>query len=164
MLDGLQNRLSVQDFKQDYSQGRLDDQIKYFRGQMERAAWHARIFKVVSLVCAGSAVAIAIGLSVSAMKAFGELSRDSTRWLGLAVSALFQIATVSGALLILNDATRRHRRYQQIHSWLIELSRQFDVVSTWHSVLGVVDRIERILLVELIEWKALTQNIDLPRR
>jgi hypothetical protein len=165
MLDGAHNRTALEEFVKTYRKNRLQDQLEYFEKQMKKAKRHAERFRVVTLVSAGLAVLIDIWLVVAELPPFAAaLPRADARWLALAASALFQTATVSGALLILNDAARRRQRFQQVHGWLSALATQLVSVRTWRSVLGVVDRVERVLLVELIEWKALTQNFDLPRR
>jgi hypothetical protein len=79
------------------------------------------------------------------------------------VSALFQLATISGALLIVHDCERRQRRYRELHDWLKEWDAELDALRTWPTVLKVAGRIERALLVELLEWKSLVRNVKLPR-
>jgi hypothetical protein len=85
------------------------------------------------------------------------------RWVALAIPAFFQLATISGALLIVHDCERRQRRYRELSNWLQEWDMELDGLRTWPTVLKVAGRIERALLVELLEWKSLVRNIKLPR-
>jgi hypothetical protein len=88
----------------------------------------------------------------------------ATNWLSVAVSALFQLATIAGALLIVHDCERRQRRYREFQNWLEEWDAELVNLRTWPTVLKVAVRIERALLVELLEWKSLVRNVKLPRK
>ena len=88
---------------------------------------------------------------------------NGTSWLALLSSALFQVATVAGALLVVHDCDRRQRRYLEIHRSLAGWETELRALRTWPPVIQVVGRIERALLVELIEWRSLLQNRKMPR-
>jgi hypothetical protein len=83
---------------------------------------------------------------------------------GLALSALFQGATVVAALEVVNDSTRRQLRYKELHDWLTDWDRQLDALRTWPSVLKVVAQVEKALMVELLEWRSLAKNSKMPTR
>lgn len=86
------------------------------------------------------------------------------RWIQIAISALFQIATVAGALFVIRDCNRRQQRYNELREWLENWSPQFNALSTWGSVVRVATRVERALLVELLEWRSLMRHAKLPRK
>ena len=88
---------------------------------------------------------------------------STSTWLPLVASALFQIATVAGALLVVNDCDRRQRRYLEIHNFLANWEMELRAFHTWPPVIQVVNKIERALLVELLEWRSLLQNTKMPR-
>ncbi len=85
-------------------------------------------------------------------------------WLAVGISALFQLATIAGALLIVHDCERRQRRYREFQNWLEQWDAELVNLQTWSTVLKVAVRIERALLVELLEWKSLVRNAKLPRK
>jgi hypothetical protein len=86
------------------------------------------------------------------------------QWLALGASVAFQIATVAGALLAVNDCDRRRQRYRELHQQLRHWDAQLEALRTWPSVLRVAGRIERALLAELIEWRSLIRNQKLAKK
>jgi hypothetical protein len=162
-LDSAQNSLTIDQFKERYRKDRIADQMKYFERNAAKSAKAAKKYGVVSLVAIVSAIVIALCLWVSGMKFTNIHPFHSERWIALAIPALFQLATISGALLIVHDCERRQRRYQELRNWLQEWDVELGGLRTWPTVLKVTGRIERALLVELLEWKSLVRNIKLPR-
>jgi hypothetical protein len=163
-LDASRRDVSINEFKEQYCKDRVSDQMKYFSKNAIQSASVARRYRIVSWICTGLAIVTAacvfiIGAKFKDTHIFNE--RDG---LSVAVSALFQLATVAGALVIVNDCDRRQRRYQQLHSWLQQWEAELDALRTWPTVLQVTGRIERALLVELLEWKSLVRNVTLPRK
>ena len=55
----------------------------------------------------------------------------------------------------MKDCARRRQRYSELSERLRHWDRQLEALHTWTSVLQVVERIERALLVELFEWRSL---------
>jgi hypothetical protein len=86
------------------------------------------------------------------------------RCLTVSVSALFQLGTVFATLVVLHDCKRRQRHYSVLKDWLAESRIEFDALETWATVLAVANRIEAALVAELLEWKSLVLNVDLPRK
>jgi hypothetical protein len=69
------------------------------------------------------------------------------RWkpaLALAATTCFQIATVAGALLVVNDHQRRRECYQELHRMLTQWDKQLEL--------------SQALLAELIEWRPLIRR------
>jgi hypothetical protein len=65
--------------------------------------------------------------------------------------------------VVVHDCDRRQRRYLELHRSLAEWERELRAVHTWPPALQVVDRVERALFVELLEWRSLLQNRKMPR-
>jgi hypothetical protein len=86
------------------------------------------------------------------------------QWLALGASIAFQIATIAGALLAVNDGDRRRQRYRELHQQLGEWDAELEASRTWPSGLRVAGRIERALLAELIEWRSLIRNQKLAKK
>ena len=163
-LDGATNAISLDKFKACYRQERIADQIGYFSRNAERSAQRGKKYRDFSLVCIGLAIvsAVLVLLSGTEFRQVGMLI--AKRWLSVAISALFQLATIAGALLIVHDCERRQRRYREFQHWLEEWDAEVVKLRTWPTVLKVAVRIERALLVELLEWKSLVRNVKLPRK
>ena len=162
-LDSSRNSMSIEEFKECYRKDRVAGQLKYFSDHAKTSAEQAKRYRITSWVCIGMAILIAGSLWVMGMEFKNDHLFKGQRWLSVAVSALFQLATISGALLIVHDCERRQRRYRELHDWLQEWDAELDALRTWPTVLKVASRIERALLVELLEWKSLVRNVKLPR-
>ncbi len=163
MLDGSRSSSSLEEFKERYRKERVAGQIDYFSRHAAQSARETRRYRIAIRICTGPAVLIAACLFVATAGFLRGHVVAGKEWLALGVSILFQIATVAGALLIVNDCDRRQRRYTEIHGWLKEWDTEFDSLRTWPSALRVANRIERALLVELLEWRSLVRDIELPR-
>ena len=160
---GQQNKIGLIQFKKRYLEVRLLDQMKYFERQSMHSASMGRRYRLVSKVCAASAIVVLVWTFSSRylMKMSHVASGGS--WLPLVASALFQIATIAGALLVVNECERRERRYKEIHRSLADWDAELRAFHTWPPVIEVVSKIERALLVELLEWRSLLKNMKMPR-
>jgi hypothetical protein len=160
---GEQNKIGPVEFKAQYLEVRLLDQMKYFLRQSVRSAEMGRRYRLVSKVCAGGAILVLIWVFISRyLVKTGHLS-PGVSWLPLVASALFQMATIAGALLVVNECERRERRYREIHRSLADWDAELRAFHTWPPVIEVVSKIERALLVELLEWRSLLKNMKMPR-
>jgi hypothetical protein len=160
---GQQNKVGLAEFKEKYLEVRLLDQMRYFLRQSAHSASKGRRYRLVSKVCAASAILVLIWVFSSRylVKTGHLASRES--WLPLVASALFQMATIAGALLVVNECERRERRYREIHRSLADWDVELRAFHTWPPVIEVVSKIERALLVELLEWRSLLKNMKMPR-
>jgi hypothetical protein len=160
---GQQNKMGLAEFKEKYLEVRLLDQMRYFLRQSVHSASRGRRYRLVSKVCAASAILVLLWVFSSRylVKTGHLASRES--WLPLVASALFQMATIAGALLVVNECERRERRYREIHRSLADWDVELRAFHTWPPVIEVVSKIERALLVELLEWRSLLKNMKMPR-
>ncbi len=67
-------------------------------------------------------------------------------------------------MVVIRDCDRRQRRFRELEQWLRNWRPQFDALRTLSSVLEIATRIERALLVELLEWRSLMRHAKLPRK
>jgi hypothetical protein len=159
MLDRGRREVSLEEFKQRYRQERVASQIDYFFDHGAQSAAEARQYRAAIWACIGLATVLNVWLFVSphVIGSFGPGTWK--QWLALGASIAFQIATVAGALLAVNDCDRRRQRYRELHQQLGKWDAQLEALRTWPSVLRVARRIERALLAELIEWRSLASLI-----
>lgn len=163
-LDSATNAVSLEEFKARYRRDRVRDQIEYFSRNAERSAKRGGKYRNFSLACIGLAIVMALTIFAIAI-AFKQPGMTPVKnWLAVGISALFQLATIAGALLIVHDCERRQRRYREFQNWLEQWDAELVNLQTWSTVLKVALRIERALLVELLEWKSLVRNAKLPRK
>jgi hypothetical protein len=162
--DGAARRTSLEDFKKTYRQDRVQDQIGYFERNASVSDKKAHSYQ--------RAVRWAVIVALSAngcmflasywMKSFFTANRLT--WLAFLGTFCFQIATVAGALLIVNDWKRRRERYRELHDLLVVWDKQIAAARTWSTVQSIAVRVEKALLAEVIEWRSLIRNRKLPRK
>jgi hypothetical protein len=164
MNDRSRKDASLEQFRRAYREERLQEQIAYFSGKSEQAAREGRLFRTIAWISGGLAFLVTLWWFGERIFSVGPRTHFAGRWIPLAISALFQLATVAAALVVIKDCDRREQRYRELHQWLENWSPQFDALNTWGSVLQVATRVERALLVELLEWRSLMRHAKLPRK
>lgn len=158
MLERGRSKVSLEEFKQRYRKERVENQIEYFRDHAAQSAAEARRYRAVTWGCIGGASLLNAWLFTGPHVTAGLGPGPWKQWLSLGASIAFQIATVAGALLAVNDCDRRRQRYRELQQQLGEWDTQLETLRTWPSVVRVAGRIERALLAELIEWRSLIRN------
>jgi len=154
---------TVELFKKHYLQTRLLHQKDYFSRQAQKSAEQARRYRLVAKACTVIAVMMSAWIFISQSAIHIGFVPSRRWWVPLIASAFFQIATIAGALVVVYDCERRQKRYQELQwalgTWDIEMR----ALHTWPAVSKVVSKIERALMVELLEWRSLLQNMKMPR-
>jgi hypothetical protein len=162
-LNGTPDGEPIEDFKERYIRERVSGQIEYFCLHAAQSAREARRYRLAIWACSATAVLISGWSFVDNALSKNATSNPDQKWLSLCASALFQIATIAGALLIVNDSERRQARYRELHDLLKEWERTLKAMRTWTPVLQIIGKIEKALLAELLEWKSLIRNRKMPR-
>jgi len=158
-----QDKPTLDQFKESYVRDRLLDQMNYFSRQSTQAATTSRKYRLVGKICTIGAILLSAWVFIGHTLMRINTGLTGKSWLTLVASALFQFATVAGALLIVKDSDRRQRRYMELHRALAGWESELRAFHTWPPVIEVVSKIERALLVELLEWRSLLQNRKMPR-
>ena len=55
--------------------------------------------------------------------------------MALSIAICFQVATVAGSLVVVNDYVRRRDRYRELHRMLLQWDKQLELARTWPIVL-----------------------------
>jgi len=142
------------EFKKEYREQRVADQMGYFTRQAARAERQERRYRAVSWMCGAMATLIAGAYLAGEAGWIGLHIFPAHQWIALAMSGLFEIATMAGAFAVMKDSTRRRRRYRELSEALARWDTQIEALNTWGTVLPVVTKVERALLVELLEWRS----------
>jgi hypothetical protein len=150
---GVETPLS--DFKQEYRRDRVAHQIEYFSRQARKAERQERRYATLGWVSGALATLIAVACLSGGLQWLANHGFSGRQWLAFAMSALFEVATMAGAFAAMKDCARRRRRYRELSHALRRWDTQLEALNTWNSVLRVVERIERALIVELFEWRSL---------
>ncbi len=158
MLDQERKEASLEEFKRRYRQERVKSQIKYFFDHAIQSTAEALRYRITIWACIGLAAAVDVWLFVTSRLTGSSVSASWKSWLAVGASIAFQIATVAGALLVVNDCDRRKQRYRDLHEQLGTWDAHLEALRTWPSVLRVTGQVERALLAELIEWRSLIRN------
>ena len=154
---------TIVEFKAQYLKSRLLDQKHYFAQQSIKSARQARRYRLIIKLSTVGAIVMSAWMFVGRSLFKATPTASGGVWLPLLASALFQVATVAGALVVVHDCDRRQRRYDEIRQSLARWEVELEAFHSWHPVIQVVNNIERALLVELLEWRALLQNRKMPR-
>jgi hypothetical protein len=158
-LAGFRNRENdFSKFKVSYHQHRIDQQAGYFSRQTQRAD-RAMSRALVLIRCS---VFFAIGgnlFFVLTSQIFHLLSPGTwLSWLSLGVVLAFQVAAGIGAMIVINDYARRRQRFLEMQRLILNYGKQLQQTQSWTSLLRVVSRVEKTLLTEVIEWRAVYRN------
>jgi hypothetical protein len=147
--------IPLSDFKQEYRRDRVAHQIEYFSRQARKAERQERRYAALGWICGALATLIAVACLSGGLQWLVNHGFSGRQWLAFAMSALFEVATMAGAFAAMKDCARRRRRYRELSHALRRWDTQLEALNTWNSVLRVVERIERALIVELFEWRSL---------
>jgi hypothetical protein len=163
MSDDAAGGTNLEDFRKTYREERIQNQIEYFSKNAAHSDRKTRHYK------RAVTMAVLVGLSMNLWMLLGSYWFKHTfgDWLNgiaFAGTVFFQIATISGALLIVNDWQRRRERYRELHDLLVVWDKQIAAARTWSTVLRIATRVEKALLAEVIEWRSLIRNRKLPRK
>jgi hypothetical protein len=163
MSDSTAGGTRLEDFRKTYREERIQNQIVYFSKNAGHSDRKTRQYKRTVMI------AVLVGLSMNLWMLLGSywLKNRFGGWLnGIAFAGIvfFQIATIAGALLVVNDWQRRRERYRELHDLLVVWDKQIAAARTWSTVLSIATRVEKALLAEVIEWRSLIRNRKLPRK
>lgn len=164
MSDTAAHENNLAAFKQHYRKNRVQDQIEYFSIHANRAAVRARRYRNVTWISAAVAAALDFWLLLNAHGLNHWVSERMKPALSLSVAIMFQIATVAGSLVVVNDYVRRRDRYYELHRMLTQWDIQLELSRTWPVVLRIATTVEKALLAELIEWRSHIRNQKLPQK
>jgi len=164
MSDRAARHCKLAEFKREYRASRVQDQIAYFSRHANHAAARARRYRIVTWISTSIAAGLNFWLLLNAHGVNHWISTSLRPQLALSVAILFQIATVAGALVVVNDYVRRRDRYRELHRMLVQWDKQLELCETWPIALRIATTVEKALLAELIEWRSHIRNQKLPQK
>ncbi len=155
---------NVHEFKRVYRSERVQHQIAYFSRHANHAAAWARRYRNIVWASTILAAAIDFWLLLNAHGLNHWISPRLRPELALSVAILFQVATVAGSLVVVNDYVRRRDRYRELHRMLKQWDKQLELSETWAIVLRITSTVEKALLAELIEWRSHIRHQKMPQK
>lgn len=164
MSDRAAHKNDLDEFKRAYRNERVQHQIAYFSRHANHAAAWARRYRVVTWASTILAAGLDFWLLLNAHGLNHSISALVRPELALSVALFFQIATVAGSLVVVNDYVRRRDRYTELHRMLVQWDKQLELSETWPIVLRIASTVEKALLAELIEWRSHIRNQKLPQK
>lgn len=164
MSDRASRDATLDEFKKLYRGERVQHQIAYFLRHASFADSRVRAFKIATWASVAVAAGLNFWLLLNAHGLNHWISGGVRPVLALSVAALFQVATVAGSLVVINDYERRRDRYRELHRMLVQWDKQLELSETWHTVLGIATTVEKALLAELIEWRSHIRNRKIPQK
>jgi len=164
MSDSPNRKAVLEDFKHEYREGRVQGQMDFFWKSATRSEKKARQYKFLITGSVIIALTANIWMLLNAVWLKGLSQAPWKQILPLSGSVFFQLATIAGAMLVVNDYQRRRTRYRELHDLLQEWDKQLEFARTWSIVIRIAEMVEKALLAEVIEWKSLILHHKLPRR
>ena len=148
-------------FRQDYRRQRIENQLDYYRAQLERAAPLLRGlrlgFTISTVLAVLFMLAYALHHSLHLPPLPGPFEAVAFHFLPIVLPV---IAAAFLALVSINDLHRRVARYREMCHLLEGTSRQIMLTHSWRSLEQLVRRTERSLLREVLEWHTLTRHLE----
>lgn len=144
-------------FKQAYLRDRVDDQLAYYTRKLAQAEpllkrlrfgfWTATI---LAILCTAL---YATDHSWHFLAVHGEMEELAYFFLPISLPV---VAAAFMSLISINDLHRRLARYREMLSVLDASRKQIAYSQTWTSLEKIVQRTERALLQEVLEWHSIT--------
>jgi hypothetical protein len=164
LSDRASRQTTLDEFKRLYRGDRVQHQIAYFSRHASRSATAVRRYRGIIWASVFLAVSFNLWMLLGPRLLTGLTLGRSKPELALAATTCFQIATVAGALLVVNDHQRRRQHYRELHRMLTQWDKQLEISQTWPIVLRITSMVEKALLAELIEWRSLIRHRKVPQK
>lgn len=151
------NPVAMTTFKQAYLRDRIDDQISYYTKKLRQAE------PLLVQLRTGFWIATALAIAATAMYALDhswhlfavEGRAEEVVYYFLPI-ALPVVAAALMSFISINDLHRRLARYREMAALLGAARKQVVYSQTWSSLERIVQRTERALLQEVLEWHSIT--------
>ncbi|MBL9210091.1 MAG: SLATT domain-containing protein [Opitutaceae bacterium] len=149
-------------FRDDYARERLENQEQYFAKELVKSSRRARRLPDIAKRCTQ---ATPIFVAVAMLNRVAKLNWGASQW-GLIVVTVLPavlpiVAAVSDGLVSTFDHKRRSDRFKDTAHSLRLLRAELAHLRTEDSIRNLVDRAERLLLIEHLEWRYVTRRIKL---
>jgi hypothetical protein len=143
----------MEEFKANYLSKRVDDQLGYYRRQLDRA------LPQLARLRAGFWAATILAISCTAAYALNLVHLpergEQLLYYFLPIS-LPVVAAACISLISVHDLHRRVARYREMEHVLESSRKQIAFCRTWNSLERIVQRTEGTLILEVMEWHSIT--------
>jgi hypothetical protein len=154
-------RANLDTFRQAYRRERLEDQLRYYRARVGRAAplltWLRAGFAASTVLAVLCMAAYAMHGALGLPPAPAPVESIAFQFLPIVLPV---VAAAFVALVSINDLHRRVARYREMCELLEAAHRQAGVTHSWRSLEQLVRQTERALLREVLEWHTLMSHLD----
>lgn len=152
---------SLPDYRAGYLTHRIDDQIAYFRRQKARARPRLKAFRAAFWMATGIAAVLTTMNALHSTLGWAPVTPFEEA-LGFVffpiVLPVFAAACIS--VISINDWQRRVARYREMMEQLTAARTQVEDARTWSSLEREVQKTERLLLQEVLEWHTVSRYSD----
>lgn len=156
-----ERRANLDTFRQRYRSERLEDQLRYYRARIRRAApllrWLRGGFAVSTVLAVMCMAAYALHGALAWPAPPPPVEQAVFQFLPIVLPV---VAAAFVALVSINDLHRRVARYREMCELLEAAHRQAGVTHSWRSLEHLVRHTERALLGEVLEWHTLMSHLD----
>lgn len=149
------------EYRSRYIRDRIDDQLAYYRRQEGRALprlrWLRAAFYAATTVGVGLTFANAVHMTIG-LAPVGPFAQ--ALGFGLLPIVLPALAASCISIISINDLQRRVARYREMIAHLGVARTQVTAAQTWSCLEREVNKCERLLLQEVLEWHTITSFSD----
>jgi hypothetical protein len=147
----------IAQFKLLYLEKRIDDQLSYYRRRLERALPPLLRLRAGFWFATTMAIACTAGYAIGeTLHWHWESSFGKELFFYFMPISLPVVAAAFLSLISINDLHRRVARYREMVHQLMIARSQLPYCQTWNSVERIVQKTERVLLQEVLEWHSIT--------
>jgi hypothetical protein len=149
--------LPMDAFKSLYLANRVDDQLAYYRRRLQIALPQMARLRVGFWIATVLAIGCTAAYALAETFEWHGLPKNATdlMFLFLPIS-LPVVAAAFMSLISVHDLQRRVARYREMEHLLNSSRKQIAFCQTWNSLERIVQRTERALLQEVLEWHSIT--------
>lgn len=148
-------------FRQYYLRHRIGDQLAYYVRQEAKALPRLRLLRATFYTATSVGVALTLANAITASLDWnggGWIFQDFVFNFLPVILPSFAASCVS--IISINDFQRRVARYREMIAILGVARTQVEAAQTWSFLVREVNKTERILLAEVLEWHTITSYSD----
>ena len=147
----------MEDFKRLYLEHRVDDQLAYYERRLAKALPQLARLRAGFWLATLSAITCTAAYALHRVWNYADFPPAVEEWLFYFLPiSLPVVAAAFISLISINDLHRRVARYREMQALLQAARKQVAYSRTWSSLERVVQRTERALLQEVVEWHSIT--------
>ncbi|MGK2942854.1 MAG: hypothetical protein ACSLFJ_14455, partial [Immundisolibacter sp.] len=152
---------SLTGFREQYIRERIDDQLAYYGRQKGRALPRLRLLRFAFYTAMTIGVGLTFANAIHGTIGLAPVGAFANAFgFGFLPVVLPAFAAACVSIISINDFQRRVARYSEMIALLGVSRTQVEAAQTWSCLEREVNKCERLLLQEVLEWHTITSYSD----